>query len=62
MNMGFDILRVDERGSLWVEAVKEYSEAKRRVAELMKVRRCAYIIYSAETGEKFLIKESDGDT
>ncbi len=57
----FDIFRVDEAdGMSWIEAVAELEAAKARVAALMQVKPCEYLIFSQKTGNKISIKPTNG--
>ena len=56
----FDILRVDGGGLRWMQASATLEDAKARVAELMKVQRCEYLIISQQTGHKISIKPEGG--
>jgi hypothetical protein len=53
----FDIFSLETPNDLlWVEAVAELEAAKARVAELMLVKPCEYLIFSQKTGHKISIK------
>jgi hypothetical protein len=53
----FDIFRVDAPdGMLWIEAAADLDIAKARVAVLMLVRPCEYLIFSQRTGHTISIK------
>jgi len=56
----FDILRVDAGGLRWMQASATLEEAKARVAELMRVQPCEYMIISQQTGHKISIKPQGG--
>jgi hypothetical protein len=53
----FDIFRVDAPdGMLWIEAAADLDIAKARVAVLMLVKSCEYLIFSQRTGRTISIK------
>jgi hypothetical protein len=53
----FDIFRLHAPGDmLWIEAAAELEAAKARVAALMQVKPCEYLIFSQVTGQKISIK------
>ena len=53
----FDIFRVDAPdGLLWIEAAADLDIAKARVAVLMLVKPCEYLIFSQRTGHRISIK------
>jgi len=53
----FDIFRVDAPdGMLWIEAAANLDIAKARVAVLMLVMPCEYLIFSQRTGHRTSIK------
>ena len=53
----FDIFRVDAPDDMvWIEAVAEPEAAKARVAALMQVKPCEYLIFSQKTGNRISIK------
>jgi hypothetical protein len=53
----FDIFRVAAPdGMLWIEAAANLDIAKARVAVLMLVKPCEYLIFSQRTGHTISIK------
>jgi hypothetical protein len=53
----FDIFRVDAPdGMSWIEAAADLDIAKARVAVLMLVKPCEYLIFSQRTGHTISIK------
>ena len=59
MNAPFDIFRVDAPDDMvWIEAVAEPEAANARVAALMQVKPCEYLILSQKTGNRISIKPS----
>jgi hypothetical protein len=56
MREWFDIFQVDLLETpMWIDAAESLQSAEGRVAELMKVKRFDFLIYSQKTGEKWVI-------
>ena len=58
----FDIFRLNTPDDVcWIEAVADLGIAKARVAALMQVKPCEYLIFSQKTGHKISIKPAGGN-
>jgi hypothetical protein len=54
---GFDIFRLEGASApQWVSAVADFVAAKARIESLMKDTPCDYMIFSAATGQRTLVK------
>jgi hypothetical protein len=59
----FDIFRVDAPDDmLYVEAAADLEAAKARVAALMQVKPCEYLIFAQSTGNEISIKPTNGSS